>query len=84
MTADTREALHERVAGELPRLLAEIFKSQGLGLVGVEWTADDLFEAVLEEINTEETLAGAIAEFNKTRVYPVRRYARAPFRQAAE
>lgn len=52
--------------------------------MGVEWTADDIFEAVLEEINTDDALNGAIAEFNKARERPVHRYGRAPFRQVAE
>lgn len=84
MSADTREALQERVAKELPHLVADVFRSQGLGLAGVQWTADDMFEAVLEEINTDDVLNGAIAEFNNSRLHPVHRHGRAPLRQAAE
>lgn len=81
---DSREALQERIAAELPRFLAGVFQSQGLGLADVHWTADDMFEAVLEEINTEETINGALNEFNKGRVHPVHRYAKAPMKLAAE
>lgn len=81
---DTRAALHERVAAELPRLLAEIYRSQGVGLMDVDWTADDVFEAVLEELNTDPVLMKSIEQFNKTRVHPVHRYGRAPVKQAAE
>lgn len=80
---DTREQMQARVAAELPRLLAEIYRSQGVGLMGVDWTADDVFEAVLEELNTDPVLMKSIEEFNKTRANPVHRYGRAPVNKIA-